>query len=200
MTAEKGAALLIVDIQNDFCQGGALPVPDGDRVVEPLNRAAERFAAAGLPVLATRDWHPPITRHFREHGGLWPPHCVQGSAGAAFHPDLRLPEGTLVISKGIDPERDSYSAFEAVTDDGRSLSEYLAAEAVRHIYIGGLTTDYCVRFTALEALQAGFEVTVLTDVVAGVDVNPGDSARAMEEMGRAGARFSTVEELLTLGK
>src|SRR5690349_17714566 len=103
---DKDAALLIVDVQNDFCPNGALAVPGGDRVVEPLNRAAERFAAAGLPVLASRDWHPPVTRHFREYGGSWPPHCVQGSPGAAFHSGLRLPAGTVVLSKGADPEQD----------------------------------------------------------------------------------------------
>lgn len=197
---ERDAALLIVDLQNDFCPDGALPVPAGDRIVEPLNAAAGRFAAAGLPVLASRDWHPPETKHFKEYGGEWNPHCVQGSAGAAFHPGLRLPEGTVVISKGADPERDSYSAFEAVTDDGRPLLALLESVGVRHIYVGGLATDYCVRFTVLDALAAGFEVTVLTDSVAGVNVNPGDSARALEEMERAGAIFSTVEELLALDK
>lgn len=196
MTKVRDAALLIVDLQNDFCPDGALPVPGGDRVVEPLNRAAKRFAAAGLPVLASRDWHPPETKHFRESGGLWPPHCVQGSAGGAFHPDLRLPEGSVVISKGADPERDSYSAFEAATEDGRVLMELLAARGVRHIFVGGLATDYCVRSSVLDALKAGFAVTVLTDAVAGVDVNPGDSARAMEEMKQAGAQFSTVDELM----
>jgi nicotinamidase/pyrazinamidase len=196
----KDAALLIVDLQNDFCPGGALPVPDGHRVVEPLNCVAEHFAAAGLPVLASRDWHPPVTRHFREHGGLWPPHCVQGSAGAAFHPDLRLPDVTIVITKGTDPEQDGYSAFEAVTEDGRTLQEYLAAAGVRHLYIGGLATDYCVRYSALDALRLGFAVTVLTEGVAGVDATPGDSVRALEEMKQAGVTFSTVEELLTLDK
>lgn len=192
---ERDAALLIVDLQNDFCPGGALPVPEGDRVVEPLNRAAGRFADEGLPVVASRDWHPQVTRHFREFGGLWPPHCVQGSAGAAFHPALRLPQGSVVISKGEDPERDSYSAFEAVTAEGRSLEELLTSEGVRHLYIGGLATDYCVCASALDALKAGFSVTVLTDAVAGVDVKPGDSERALEEMERAGVKFGTVEEL-----
>jgi len=189
---ERDAALLIVDVQNDFCPNGALSISDGDRVVEPLNCAAEHFAAAGLPVLASRDWHPPVTKHFREYGGLWPPHCVQGSPGADFHPNLRLPAGTIVISKGIDPERDSYSALEAVTEDRRTLTELLAKLKVRHIYIGGLATDYCVRTSALDALRLGFAITVFTDAVAGVDVHPGDSARALEEMERAGARLRTV--------
>ncbi|MBI2354214.1 MAG: bifunctional nicotinamidase/pyrazinamidase [Deltaproteobacteria bacterium] len=194
---ERDAALLIVDLQNDFCPGGALPVPEGDLVVEPLNRAAQCFAAAGLPVVASRDWHPPVTRHFREYGGLWPPHCVQGSEGAAFHPALRLPEGSVVISKGSDPERDSYSAFEAATVEGRSLEEFLTSKGVRHLYVGGLATDYCVRSSVLDALRAGFAVTVLTDAVAGVEVAPGDSAKALEEMRQTGAQFGTVNELVT---
>lgn len=195
MTMDKHAALLIVDVQNDFCPGGTLPVPEGNRVVEPLNRAAERFAAAGLPVVASRDWHPPVTRHFKDYGGIWPTHCVQESPGAAFHPALLLPAGTVVVSKGTDPERDSYSAFEAVTQEGKSLEEFLTSEGVRHLYIGGLATDYCVSASALDALMIGFAVTVLTDAVAGVDVKPGDSERALEQMKRAGARFCTVDEI-----
>jgi nicotinamidase/pyrazinamidase len=192
MNMERDAALLIVDVQNDFCPNGALPVPDGDRVVEPLNRAARCFAQEGLPVLASRDWHPPVTRHFKAYGGLWPPHCVQGSPGAAFHPGLRLPKGTMVISKGSDPEQDSYSAFDAVTEEGGSLVELLTMLGIRQLYVGGLATDYCVRSSVLDALRLGFAVTVLTDAVAGVDVNPGDSTLALEEMGSAGARFRTV--------
>ncbi|KAA0893455.1 nicotinamidase [Oryzomonas rubra] len=190
---ERGSALLIVDVQNDFCPGGALGVPDGDRVAVPLSRAAERFRGAGLPVFASRDWHPAVTRHFKEYGGMWPPHCVQGSPGAAFHPDLRLPPGTTVISKGIDPDRDSYSAFEGINDDGATLGSCLASLGVGHLYIGGLATDYCVRSSALDAVRAGLTVTLLTDCVAGVELQPGDSARALEEMAEAGVRFATVD-------
>ena len=125
MSMERNAALLIVDLQNDFCPGGSLPVADGDRVVEPLNRAIQYFTAKGLPVLASRDWHPPVTSHFKEYGGLWPPHCVQGSSGAGFHPGLRLPAEALIVSKGTDPGSDSYSAFDGRTDDGRALKEIL---------------------------------------------------------------------------
>lgn len=192
---ERDSALLIVDVQNDFCPGGALGVPDGDRVVEPLNRAAERFREAGLPVFASRDWHPAVTRHFREYGGTWPPHCVQGSRGADFHPGLRLPAGTAIISKGIDPDLDSYSAFEGNRDDGATLASCLATLGVGHIYIGGLATDYCVRSSALDAVRSGLRVTVLTDAVAGVDLEPGDSAQAMEEMVRCGVRLATVDAL-----
>jgi nicotinamidase/pyrazinamidase len=191
---KKDAALLIVDVQNDFCPGGTLPVPDGDRVIEPLSRAAGCFAAAGMPVCASRDWHPPVTRHFTRFGGSWPPHCVQNSLGAAFHPDLRLPMGTLVISKGSDPESDSYSAFDGRSADGKSLAELLSALDVRHLYIGGLASDYCVRSSVLDARKAGFEVTVLSDAIAGVDVSAGDTEKALEEMARAGADFCPTDE------
>jgi nicotinamidase/pyrazinamidase len=195
MAMERDSGLLIVDVQNDFCPGGTLGVPDGDLVVEPLNRAAERFREAGLPVLASRDWHPAVTRHFRKYGGAWPPHCVQGTPGADFHPGLRLPAGTMVISKGTDPDLDSYSAFEGVLEEGATLASRLATLGVRHIYIGGLATDYCVRASALDAVRAGLRVTVLTDAVAGVDLKPGDSALALEEMVRAGVQLATVDAL-----
>jgi nicotinamidase/pyrazinamidase len=191
---KKDAALLIVDVQNDFCHDGALAVPGGDRVVEPLNRAVECFAAAGLPVLASRDWHPQVTCHFREFGGSWPPHCIQGSPGAAFHPALRLPQETLLVSKGSDPDSDSYSAFDGRSADGSSLGDLLAALRVRHLYVGGLATDYCVRSSVLDARKAGLEVTVLVDAIAGVDVAAGDSEKALEVMGRAGVTFCTTDE------
>lgn len=192
----KDAALLIVDVQNDFCPGGTLAVPGGDLVVEPLSRVAECFATAGLPVLACRDWHPPVTGHFREFGGAWPPHCVQGSPGAAFHPALRLPEGTVIISKGSDPESDSYSAFDGRSSAGDLLGDVLAALRVRHLSIGGLATDYCVKSTVLDARKAGFEVTLLTDAIAGVNIAPDDSEKALAEMERAGVRFCTTEEVV----
>ena len=189
------AALLVVDLQNDFCSGGALPVPNGEQVIEPVNRAAARFAALGLPVLASRDWHPPLTRHFRQYGGLWPIHCVQGSAGAAFHPGLRLPAGALLFSKGIDPELDGYSAFEGVTGDGRPLESVLTELGIEHLYLAGLATDYCILATAMEAVRQGLVVTVLTDAVAGVDLVPGDSARAIQAMASAGVSLAVVDSL-----
>lgn len=193
---EKNAALLIVDVQNDFCPGGALQIINGDRVVGPINRAAQIFAAVGLPVLASRDWHTADSKHFREFGGPWPVHCVQGTQGAAFHPALHLPEGTVVLSKGIKPELNGYSAFEGVTADGRMLAELLRDLQVRKLYISGLATDYCVLCTAREAVRSGFEVTLLTDAVAGVDIIPGASAAAIEEMASAGAQLATVEGLV----
>jgi nicotinamidase/pyrazinamidase len=193
---EQGSALLLIDVQNDFCPGGALAVRDGDLVVPPLNRAAGRFAAAGLAVLASRDWHPAITAHFREQGGAWPPHCIQGSHGAAFHPDLQLPAGTTVLSKGSEPGSDGYSAFEGTDDSGRTLGDIVRQQGITRLYTGGLATDYCVRASVLAARDAGLEVTVLTDAIAGVEMTEGDCARALSEMAAAGAEFCTVDELL----
>jgi len=192
---EANSALLIVDLQNDFCPGGALPVPDGDRVVAPLNRAAELFAAANLPVFASRDWHPAVTSHFSAYGGAWPSHCVQGSRGAEFHPQLQLPPDYFLISKGFEADTDSYSAFDGRLADNRSLHELLAGLGIVKLYVGGLATDYCVKESVLAALRTGLQVVVLEDAIAGVDINPDDSLRAMEEMKAAGAVFCTVPAL-----
>jgi len=176
-----GSALVIVDVQRDFMPGGALPVPRGDEVVPVLNSYVELFEEAGAPVVATRDWHPPDHCSFRPRGP-WPPHCVQGTEGAAFHPELKLPEDALIVSKGTDPEREAYSGFE-----GTDLEERLREMGVKRLFVGGVATDYCVRATVLDALRLGFQVFVLEDAVRGVDVNPGDSERALREMLREGA-------------
>lgn len=185
--AEKRSALLIVDVQKDFCPGGALPAPEGGRIVAPLNRYIDEAAAHGWPVYASRDWHPPVTRHFRAYGGEWPVHCVERTAGAAFHPDLRLPASAIVVSKGQHADRPGYSAFEGYTADGRTLADDLRARGIDHLYVGGIATDYCVRHSVLDARRAGLDVTVLGDAIAGVDVTPGDAARALDEMRAAGA-------------
>ena len=189
------AALLIVDVQNDFCPGGALQIRDGDLVIAPLNHAAQLFSAAALPVLASRDWHPPQTRHFRDFGGDWPVHCVAGTKGAEFHPALRLPPETVILSKGIDPALDGYSAFEAISTDGTQLAILLRKMGVQRLYIGGLATDYCVLATTLEARQRGLDVTVLTDAIAAVDIRPGDANAALAKMKRAGAQLASVADL-----
>lgn len=180
-------ALVIVDVQNDFCPGGALAVARGDEVVEPLNRLIERFGKAGLPIFATRDWHPARTRHFKEYGGLWPAHCIQGTQGAEFHPDLKLGENVVILSKGMAAEEDAYSAFQAVDQNGTSLAELLRRDGVERIFVGGLATDYCVKQTVLDGLKEGFQVVVIDRAVRAVDLNPGDGDRALAEMIRAGA-------------
>ncbi len=177
----EGSALVVVDVQVDFMPGGALPVPRGDEVVPALNSYIELFSGLGRPVVATRDWHPPDHVSFRPRGP-WPPHCVRGTGGAEFHPDLRLPEGTVVVSKATEPDREAYSGFE-----GTEMADVLRALGVRRLFVGGVATDYCVRATVLDGLGLGFEVFVLTDAIRGVDVNPGDSERALGEMLRAGA-------------
>jgi nicotinamidase/pyrazinamidase len=187
LTPEPDSALLIVDVQNDFCPGGSLGVAGGDEVVPVLNRYAEAFAAAGRPVLSDRDWHPGRTTHFVQFGGAWPPHCVQGTPGAEYHPDLKLPDGTIHLFKGMGAEEDAYSVFQGRDQGGKSLSAILGEHNVRTLYIGGLATDYCVRHTVLDGLKAGFQVVLLQDAIRGVNVQPGDAARAVEEMQTAGA-------------
>lgn len=184
---EIQAALIIVDVQNDFCPGGALAVAEGDQVVLTLNGYIEKFSAAALPIVATRDWHPQITSHFKAHGGQWPVHCVQGTFGAEFHPALRLGSGAVIVSKGMAPDSDSYSGFDAVDAHGARLADLLHDRGTTHIYVGGLATDFCVKQTVLDGLQQGFAVTVLQDSIRGVDLAPGDSARALEQMVAAGA-------------
>lgn len=190
-------ALLIIDVQNDFCPGGALPVPDGDRVVPVLNRYVEKVRQAGAPVYASRDWHPPATRHFLAGGGPWPPHCVQNTAGAAFHPRLDLPTDAVIITKGDNPNDDGYSAFDGHDPDGRRLLDSLKTQGVRTLLIGGLATDYCVRASALDARKHGFDVVLLLDAMRGIERKDGDVARAVDEMLRAGARTATLESVNT---
>jgi nicotinamidase/pyrazinamidase len=193
----KNAALLLVDVQNDFCPGGALPVANGNAIISPLNLVVSRFAEAGFTVLVSRDWHPAETRHFKEFGGAWPPHCIQGSNGADFHPELRLPDSTIVISKGTSPDSDAYSAFEGRAENALAPEEILVTRNIQTLYVGGLATDYCVRASVLDALRAGFEVVVLTDAVAGVDLTQGDSLKALVEMQGAGASFCTALEAVS---
>src|SRR5262245_55071539 len=193
IVASSRPALLVVDVQKDFCAGGALAVPNGDRLVPVLNRHAATAAAHGWPVYASRDWHPPVSSHFKAYGGEWPPHCVQHTAGAAFHDDLRLPASAIVVTKGDSADRQGYSALlEGRTPEGRTLLDDLRARGVDHLYVGGLATDYCVRQAVLDARNAGLEVTVLEDSIAGVEVRPGDSARAIDDMRSAGATFGTL--------
>ena len=180
-----GEALLLVDVQNDFCPGGALAVPDGDDVIPVLNQVIEHFEANGRPVYASRDWHPPDTKHFKAFGGPWPPHCIAATPGAEFHPELHLPANATVISKGQDRIDDGYSAFEGRTDEGCSLVDDLRRRGVTELVIGGLATDYCVRATVLDARRAGFPVTVLTDGIAGIAEDSVE--RSLEEMRQAGA-------------
>ena len=189
------SALVIVDVQNDFCPGGALEVYNADEIILVINRYMELFRGKGLPIIASRDWHPRETKHFEKYGGIWPEHCVQRSFGAMFRAGLLLPPDTMVFSKGMDPERDDYSALQARKDTGTSMTDFLKKVGIRELYICGLATDYCVRQTALEGLHLGFSITVLVDAVRGVELNPGDSKRALDELEAAGAVLMVVEDL-----
>jgi nicotinamidase/pyrazinamidase len=177
-----GDALLIIDVQNDFCAGGSLAVPDGDGVVPVINRWIAAARRAGIPIVVSRDWHPADHTSFLERGGLWPPHCVQGTRGAEFHPALDLPSDSPIVSKGDTPDRDNYSDFRE-TD----LAERLRRGEVRRLWVAGLALDYCVRATVLDAIREGFEVHLILAATRAVDVRPGDGDRALAEIRAAGA-------------
>jgi nicotinamidase/pyrazinamidase len=179
---QPGDALLIVDIQNDFCPGGALGIAGGEEVIPVLNHWIDEAQRQNVPVYASRDWHPAGHISFRERGGPWPPHCVQGTPGAAFRPDLHLPTNAEIISKGYDPNKDSYSAF-----GGTDLGEKLRRSGIKRLWIGGLAQDYCVRETTLDAIRAGLEVHVIVEGTRPVNVNADDGRRALEDIARAGA-------------
>ena len=194
-------ALIVVDLQNDFCPGGALPVPEGDRIVAVINQLQRRFDL----VVATQDWHPANHGSFAaNHAGkkpgdtielagrpqvLWPTHCVQDTPGAEFHPQFDTSRIARVFRKGVDSDVDSYSGF---FDNGRrkstGLGEYLKEQGVDSVYVCGLATDYCVKFTALDAVQLGFETFLIADACRGVNLKPGDVTHAVEEMLANGVR------------
>ena len=194
----RRAALLVVDVQLDFCPGGSLEVPDGDAVVPVLNRYISIFLKRGSSIFASRDWHPALSAHFREFGGIWPAHCVQGSPGAQFHPQLLLPEGTIVISKGTTRWDEGYSALQGVTENGTPFPMLLRHMATDRLYVGGLATDYCVKESVLEGLKEGFAVTLLSDAVRAVQLKPGDAENATREMLAAGARLATLDSIESL--
>ena len=187
-------ALIIVDVQNDFCPGGSLAVTGGDEVVPVLNQYIEQFTQARVPIFATRDWHPEDTRHFKIHGGLWPPHCIQGTKGAEFRTDLALPDDAVIVSAGMAPDEEGYSGFDGKDENGAGLADLLRARGVERVFIGGIATDYCVKETVLDALKHGFKVVLLEDAVRGVNLRPDDSERAIAEMVRAGASTSTLRD------
>lgn len=186
-------ALLIIDVQNDFCPGGALAVPDGDKIIKVLNKYIEIFLKKGWHILATRDWHPEKTTHFASGGGKWPIHCVQHTKGAEFHPELKLPDGAIIISKGMDPRSDSYSCFQGYDSKGRDFLSVLRDLKIKELYTGGLATDYCVRASVLDGIKNGFKVILLMDAIKGVDIVPCDSERAVQEMVRSGARACALK-------
>lgn len=178
---KPGDALLLIDVQNDFIPGGALPVPEGDQVVPVLNEWIAAAREANIPVYVSRDWHPFNHMSFKEEGGTWPPHCVQDTPGAQFFPDLDLNEGEfIVVSKGEHPDKEAYSAF-----DGTELVDRLRKNGIKRLWVGGLAQDYCVRASVLDASRAGFEVHLILPATRAISVDTG--RRALEEMRQAGA-------------
>ena len=190
----QNSALILVDIQNDFCPGGALAVDEGDLIVPIVNNLIAEFPL----VISTQDWHPTNHISFKEQGGPWPPHCVQGSRGAELHPDLRTDTVAHYFRKASTPGKDDYSEFAGKDDRGRSLDEALKGEGVKTIYVVGLATDYCVLETVLDGLKYGYEVFAIRDAMRAVNVNPADGEKALERMASAGAHIVTSDEVLKL--
>jgi len=180
-------ALIVVDVQNDFCPGGTLAVAHGDEVVAPLNQLIDEFLERGDPVYKSRDWHPPQTKHFQAYGGPWPVHCVQNTKGAEFHPQLKDDPRIHVISKGLG-DTDCYSAF-----DETDLAERLHEQGVQEVLVGGLATDYCVKETVLAGLKEGFKVKAVENAMRPVELKPGDGERAIQEMRAAGAQIVNTD-------
>jgi nicotinamidase/pyrazinamidase len=180
-------AIIVVDVQIDFCPGGALPIERGDEVVPVLNRWMAAAAGAGIPVYASRDWHPAGHLSFLPSGGSWPPHCLQDTPGARFHPALQLPGSAIVVTKGVRFDRDQYSAF-----DGTGLAVDLRKRGIRRVWVGGLAQDVCVRATVLDARREGLEAIVIADGTRAVTRDGGE--RAAEEMRRAGAVFEMTDD------
>jgi nicotinamidase/pyrazinamidase len=179
------AALVVVDVQNDFCPGGALAVPGGDSIIPVLNRAISAFRRSCLPLVFTRDWHPRNHCSFKEQGGIWPRHCVARTLGAGFHPRLEVPRGSIVVSKATKPDSEAYSGFQ-----GTDLEKRLKKLGVEELYVCGLATDYCVKQTALDGLAAGFDVYVMTDCVKGVNLRKSDSSAALRLVMKRGASLT----------
>jgi len=180
---QAGDALLVIDVQNDFCPGGALAIDDGDQVIPVLNRWLEAARERGIPVYASRDWHPLEHPSFEAQGGPWPPHCLQDSPGARFHADLELPPDVSKVTKGVRFDQDQYSAF-----DQTGLAEELRNKGVGRIWIGGLAQDVCVAATAVDARNAAFEVRLITDATRPVTVEGG--REALQRMKEAGVEMT----------
>ncbi len=176
--------LMIIDVQNDFCPGGALAVPHGDEVVPVINKIIDKYDL----VIATRDWHPEKTVHFEK----WPVHCVRKTKGAEFHPELNLEKINKIVSKGTGRIDDGYSAFETKELD---LAQFIKSMGIKEVHVCGLATEYCVKASAIESAKNGFKTYVILDAVRGIELNEGDIQKAKEEMKAAGVKFLTSNEV-----
>ena len=190
------SALIVVDLQNDFCPGGALAVPEGDEIVSVINTLIPRMAL----VVATQDWHPADHSSFLEQGGIWPPHCIQNTTGAELHSQLQRGGIHHLFRKGFRREQDAYSSFEGVDERGHSLDQVLKGHQIEVLYIAGLATDYCVKATAKDGLELGYKVVIVEDAVRGVNLKAGDDRRALDEILSGGGKAVSSKQLLTRGK
>lgn len=184
----KSDALIVVDMQLDFCPGGALPVPEGDKIIPNLNRYIQLFEEENLPIILTRDWHPKDHMSFKDQGGLWPKHCVKNTEGAKFHPGLKLSKKMVVISKATKKNQEAYSGFK-----NTDLKKILKKRKIKRLFIGGLATEYCVKETILDALNHNFTTFFLKDASKGLNLK--ESERATEEMLRHGAIVINLDDL-----
>lgn len=187
---KKGDALIVVDVQNDFLAGGSLEVLQGNEIIPVFNRYIEAFRTKGLPVFATRDWHPPNHCSFKAQGGPWPPHCVVDTEGAQFSSDLILPTSTVIISTATEPDKEAYSGFQ-----GTDLNERLRSAHIQRLFIGGLATDYCVLSTVKDAIDRAYKIFLLQDAIRAVNVNPDDGKKAEAEMNGLGTVSITLKSL-----
>ena len=186
-------ALLIVDVQNDFCPGGALGVTGGDRIIPVINEYIKLFNRHNMPIFFTRDWHPQETTHFQEKGGDWPPHCIRNTKGAEFHKELNMPDDAIILSKGLYPDADGYSAFEGVDENRKDLDTLFKKKKTETLYIAGLATDVCGRFSTQEAMQKGYEIKVLTDATEGVAKDA--SREILDTFAKKGGDLLTLEQV-----
>lgn len=196
--ANQLPALLVVDVQNDFCPpNGTLAVPRGNEVIEPLNKVIRLFERNYQPIFFSCCWHPIRTRHFRAYGGTWPVHCVANTEGAKFHSELNMPKGSFIIQKGVDSDSDAYSPFEGyIYLADANLEEMLREFGVTNLYIGGLATDYCVKNAALDSVRNGHKTFLILDACRAVNLKPNDGFNAIQEMRKAGVIFTRSDELL----
>lgn len=188
------SALVLVDIQNDFCPGGALAVNEGDQIVPVVNRLIPEFPL----VISTQDWHPANHISFQELGGPWPPHCVQGTRGAELHSDLKTDTITHYFRKASSPDKDDYSEFAGKDDRGGTLDDLLRGQGVKKLYVAGLATDYCVLETVLDGLKHRYEVYAVIDAMRAVNLRPTDGDEALQRMASSGAHLVTSDEVLNL--
>src|SRR2546425_4792210 len=190
----QDSAMILVDIQNDFCPGGALAVNEGDQIVPAVNRLIPEFPL----VISTQDWHPENHISFEEQGGPWPPHCVQGTLGAELHSDLKTDTIAHYFRKASSPDKDDYSEFAGKDAQGRTLDDVLKSHRVNKLYVVGLATDYCVLETVLDGIKYGYDVYPVTDAMRAVNVNPDDGEKALQKMAQHGAHLVTSDGVLNL--